>query len=306
MRIKLWIVFSILIMWAGSAYAQSALLPDDADFAAVTEALNQGDSDLAMRELDKLADSHAETADFHYFQGVLSMDELQQAGRLRMPFIARRMKRHFEEALEHEPDHEFAHFALFQWHQFAPGIIGGSKDTMQAHMQRLEELHSTLRFPARISLLDDPEAEEEVYNAWFEAAPENLNIRLGYITSRINQERFALALQQLQQTQSLLNESPEHQQLRNALEYQWARLAAESGTELDRGYALLTQLIAEQRQPAGVEQEWIDFRLAQIHAHKQEHEQAQSLLQELAGTSDKRLKSALDAFTDEQMKGCCS
>ncbi|MGX5915587.1 hypothetical protein ACR0ST_12735 [Aliidiomarina sp. Khilg15.8] len=296
----------IIALAVGSASAQDAFLPDDEAFAEVNAALNSGDSERAQQKLDELSKSHAESADYHYLQGTLKMAELQNASRLRMPFIARRMRGHFEDAVKYDPEHELAHFALFQWHQFAPGIVGGSKDTMLAHKARLEEIDSLLRFPAQISMQDDLDAEEATYKAWFAADPENLNIRLNYIVSRINQDHFELALHELQQTRTLLNDSEAHQELRNALEYQWARLSAESGTDLDNGYFLLKQLIAQQRTPEGIDDAWVQFRLAQIYAHKEEYEQAQELLAPLNETADERLKTAVTAFNDEHMKSCCS
>lgn len=286
--------------------AQDFFLPDDDAFAKVKAALQQDDTETAQQELDKLADSHAQSGDFHYLKGTLAMADLQEAGRLRMPFIARRMRGHFEDAVEYDPEHELAHFALFQWHQFAPGIVGGNKETMREHKLRLEELNSMMRFPAQISLAEELETEEAIYQQWFAADPENLEARFNYIVSRINQQHFDLALHELQNTRSLLNDSEEHQKLRNALEYQWARLAAESEMELDNGYFLLTQLVAEQRTPESIDPDWIQFRLAQIYAHKEEYEQAQELLSQLTSTADKRLKTAVKTFNEEHIKNCCS
>ncbi|RUO25916.1 hypothetical protein CWE09_04095 [Aliidiomarina minuta] len=296
----------LLALAASAVSAQDFFLPDDDAFTEVIAALKADDNDRAQQELDKLSNSHATSGDYHYIQGTLTMAELQEAGRLRMPFIARRMRGHFEEAVKYDPEHELAHFALFQWHQFAPGIIGGDKEVMQAHKARLDELDSFLRFPARISMTEDLEAEEAIYQEWFATEPENLDIRFNYIALRISQQHFELALSELQHTRTLLTDSEAHQELRNALDYQWARLAAESQTELDNGYFLLTQLIAEQRTPEGIDQDWVQFRLAQIYTHKEEYEQARELLEQLDGTSDKRLETALKTFNEEHLKNCCS
>lgn len=124
-------------------------MPDDEAFAEVIEDLSTGDIEGAEMILNALPSS-AKNANYHYLRGALAVQEMNDAGTFRMARLARRMKKHFEEALELDPHHELAHFGLLQFHRFAPGIMGGRERLFEFHQQRLIELNSFLQFPAAL------------------------------------------------------------------------------------------------------------------------------------------------------------
>ena len=274
-----------LCLLMGAAQAQQVNIGMDTIdevFSPVIEALSENDHKTADRELKKLRRSMSDSGDYHFLAGMITVLSMNDASAIRLPFLARRMRNQWNDALEKDPNHELAHLSLLQFHANAPGLVGGDSDKVAEHAARLHELNSIFRFQADIvlaTLAEDKEAEEAAWLALFEGQPENLSARFNYIAQRINDAEYAAALTQIHAVLAALDSRDEEQQkLKDRVYYQWGKLAAESGTELEHGAKYLQLLLAENRVPEGMQPGWVKYRLAQIFLHQSNHEAAAELL----------------------------
>lgn len=274
-----------LMLLIGAAQAQQVNIGMDTIddvFSPVIEALAENDHKAADRELKKLRRSMNDSGDYHFLAGMITVLSMNDASAIRLPFLARRMRNQWNEALEKDPNHQLAHLSLLQFHANAPGLVGGDSDKVGEHAARLHELNSPFRFQADITLAtlaNDKETEEAAWLALFAAQPNNLSVRFNYIAQRINNAEYAAALTQMHAVLAAIDSSDEEQQkLQAQVYYQWGKLAAESGTELESGAEYLQLLLAENRVPEGMQPGWAKYRLAQIFLHQSNHEGAAELL----------------------------
>ncbi|EGN74214.1 hypothetical protein A28LD_2355 [Idiomarina sp. A28L] len=271
----------------------------DKGFAPVVAALSENDHKAADKALKQLRRTLGNTGDYHFLEGIITVLSMNDASAIRLPFLARRMRNQWNEALEKEPNHELAHLSLLQFHANAPGIAGGDKDQAAFHAERLKQLNSPFRFQADIALAamaEDTEAEEAAWLAWFNDQPENLSIRINYIALRVNAQKYAEALSQMQYVLANTDsDNEEHQALAAQVYYQWGKLAAESGEELANGAHYLQVLLAENRVPETTPAGWAQYRLAQIYFHQDRIEEANAMKAEaqVSAENDENLREAL-------------
>ncbi|RUO23334.1 hypothetical protein CWE08_01410 [Aliidiomarina iranensis] len=298
-------LFIVLMLWFGLAVNAQARQQNfsfeqiDEKFAQVVEALGENDHKAAEQSLKELHSELGDTADYHFLEGIVTVLSMNDASALRLPFLARRMRNQWNEALEKDPNHELAHLSLLQFHANAPGIAGGDKEQATAHAQRLRELNSPLRFQADIVLAavsGDFTDEEAAWEAWFNDQPNNLDIRFNYILQRINSEHFDKALIQIQHIVENANaDNDADYELLSQVYYQWGKLAAESGKDLENGASALERILAENRVPDAVPPGWPHYRLAQIYHQQNRIEEANAMRAEatLLAKDDKNLREAL-------------
>lgn len=296
------VLIGLATAFGGTAMAQQSINFEQFDpiYQPLEEAFRNGDHKAAQRVLKGLERQHGKTADFEFLSGIVTLLQMNDAGALRLPFLARRMRNHWLQAVEYDPNHELAHFSLVQYLANAPGIVGGSLDDAIKHRDRLHELDSEHRFMADIVIAmvqEDEAAELAAWDALFASQPENAQIRVNYAAQKINQEQYERALEQLQAALTLVAASDEEadSQVLTQLQYQWGKLAAVSGHELDQGADFLADLLAEDRLPEGMSQGWVQFRLAQVEQHRQNNDRAQQLFSaaEQFASDDENLRKAL-------------
>lgn len=298
-------LIAVILLWIGIITSASAQQQSfnfdhlDESFAPVVEALSENDHKAADKALKQLRRSMGNTGDYHFLEGIITVLSMNDASMIRLPFLARRMRNQWGEALEKDPDHELAHLSLLQFHANAPGVAGGDKDQVPFHLQRLHELNSPLRFQADITvaaIAEDAAGEEAAWQAWFNDQPDNLNIRVSYISQSVNAEKYSEALTQMQYVlENVEEDNDEHQALVAQVYYQWGKLAAESGDELENGARHLQFLLDENRVPEGMQVGWAQYRLAQIYFHQERTEEANAMkaAAALSAENDDNLKEAL-------------
>lgn len=239
-------------------------------FTPVFEALGENDVREAERIHKQLGREHGKTADWHYIDGVLNIMKLQDASALRMPFLARGMRNSFQRTIETDPGHELGHMSLALFLYNAPGIVGGDKEKAREHLATLTELNSKHQYSVRVTfaMIDDVpfETEEPYWQDYLAAFPDDPEIRLQYASRRINSEHFELADEQLTWIEDYANPE-EYSDLLKRARYQMAKLAAESGTALERGRDHLQMMLDDGELPPQLTYAWAYTRMAQIYRH---------------------------------------
>ena len=88
----------------------------------------KGDLEAAFDWFEKAVDADPNTADYQYWLGMMYGARAQRAGIFGKPGKARRARKAFEKAVRLDPDHIAARTKLVEYHLYAPGILGGSKE----------------------------------------------------------------------------------------------------------------------------------------------------------------------------------
>lgn len=250
-------------------------------FHSVYDAIEAGDARAAERALNELRRSHGNTADYHFLDGQINMLRMNDASMVRIPFIARGMRRSWEKAVEIDPEHEVSVFSLAMFYAAAPGIVGGDKEKADAFYQRLVSLESDWQFPLHVTLLASNEADEQevdaAFEAWFEAKPELVSARMNYVFLKNNSDERTGVHTQLQILDQLIAEDPTRatDEERAQIDYQWGKMSAESGIALAEGRDRLIALWQEQRLPENISEGFLHARLAAIYQQLEDHENAQ-------------------------------
>ncbi|MCC5878717.1 MAG: hypothetical protein JJU03_02320 [Idiomarina sp.] len=269
------VCLTLLICATREAQAQSYLIPDNDAFAGIIEQLAKNDTDAAEGILDAVPRS-AKNADYHYLRGVVAMQSMNDAGAFRMARLARRMKGHFEDAIDSDPDHALAHFGLLQFHRLAPGVMGGRERQAEFHQQRLLELNSFLQFPAAIvtaQMEEDQAAERDIYLNWIAHSPQMFEAHYSYLTGLIGWGEYEQA--NIAMTEAFRHADEHQTQL---IQYQQVRMAALAGLTEDaaeaqqlteqqwfsEAYSTGLSLLALETRAEQLDESWLQMRLAQV------------------------------------------
>jgi len=113
---------ALILALASSLAAQSSLL--DRGRAA----LDRNDPDTAATLLEQAVDQTPQNANAHYFLGVAYGKQAEKASVFRAPSLARKTRAEFERAVQLDPNHLDARYALVQYYMEAPSFLGGGDE----------------------------------------------------------------------------------------------------------------------------------------------------------------------------------
>jgi len=107
-------------LMALALFAQSSLLDQG------RAAMARNDDDAAAALFEKAVAQNPKSAEAHYLLGSAYGSQAQKASIFGQASLAGKTRDEFEKAVELDPNHLEARFALLQYYAFAPGIMGGS------------------------------------------------------------------------------------------------------------------------------------------------------------------------------------
>ncbi len=221
----------------------------------------------AIDEYKKLIEADENIANYHYkYGGVLGMKALENKFKA-VGFIGD-IKSSFEKAAELNPKHIEARWALVELYMQLPGIFGGSKSKSLHFAEQLENLSKVDGYLAKGYIYeydDEPELAEKYYKmAINEGGSLTCFDKLTALYESKNQPEKAMA--NIEEAQKKHN--------RNALHYQIGKVAAEYNIQLHKGEQCLNIYLKNYSPEDGVPKAWAHYRLAQIHMHKNNKNEA--------------------------------
>ncbi|MFH4967040.1 hypothetical protein V8G61_02450 [Gaetbulibacter sp. M240] len=212
--------------------------------------------DEALVEYKTLIGLDVNNANYHYkYGGVLGMKALENKFKA-LSYIGD-VKSSFLKAIELDPKHIEARWALVELYMQLPGIFGGSQTKSLKYaneLLNLSKLDGYLALGYVYEYDDQPDLAEKYYKLAIEESD-----ALHSISARKQ-------IPEMYSEQSYLN--------RNALYYQIGKVAAEYNIDLDKGEACLHTYIRNYSSKDGVPRAWANYRLAQIQTHKQNKKEA--------------------------------
>tara|TARA_R110002049_G_scaffold18043_1_gene69403 strand:- start:1757 stop:2707 length:951 start_codon:yes stop_codon:yes gene_type:complete len=223
--------------------------------------------DKAITEYKKLVEADENVANYHYkYGGVLGTKAIENKFKA-IGFIGD-VKSSFEKAAELDPNHIEARWALVELYMQLPGIFGGSKSKSLHFAEELENLSKVDGYMAKGYVYeydDEPELAEKYYKmAINEGGSLTCFDKLTTFYESKNQPEKAIA--NIEEAQKKHN--------RNALHYQIGKVAAEYNIQLQKGEQCLNTYLKNYSPEDGVPKAWAHYRLAQIHMHKNNKNEA--------------------------------
>ncbi|WGK63590.1 tetratricopeptide repeat protein [Croceiramulus getboli] len=215
--------------------------------------------DDAIAIYGQLVDADQDQANYHFkLGGSLGMKALS-ISRIRALSYIGDIKEHFTRAVELDPKHIEARWALVEFYIQLPGIVGGSERKALEYADQLETISKVDGFLAKgyvAEYMDRPEDAERYYKK---------AIAVG--GSEHTYEKLAAHYEKQQQPDKAISTTQESLQKhqRNHLNYQIGKIAAQYNLKNELGIDCLERYIANHSVRDGVPLDWAYYRLAQIY-----------------------------------------
>ncbi|NER15142.1 hypothetical protein GWK08_16930 [Leptobacterium flavescens] len=220
--------------------------------------------DDAIVYYEKLKVARPGVANYHYkYGGALGMKALGVSKFKALMYIGD-IKKSFIKAIELEPDHIDAHWALIEYYVQIPGIVGGSKRKAiecANHLQKISAVDGFLAKGYIYEYKDDPELAEVNYK---------MAIKVGGSLNCFQKLTDLYENKTKEPEKAIANiEAAQKKHERNALHYQIGKVCADYNIQLDKGIYCLKEYIDNYTVADGVPVEWAYLRLAQIYRLKE-------------------------------------
>ena len=223
--------------------------------------------DEALLEYKKLIKADTSNADYHYkYGGVLGMKALKNKFRA-IGFIGD-VKSAFLKAAKLDSNHIEARWALVELYMQLPGIFGGSKNKSLEYAEELENLSKVDGYLAK-GYVYEYDNELELAETYYKKA-----IKEGGSLTCFDKltKLYESNNEPLKAIETIEKAHKKH--YRNALHYQIGEIAAEYNIELQKGEQCLKTYIKNYSVQDGVPKAWAHYRLAQIHRHQNNKNEA--------------------------------
>jgi tetratricopeptide (TPR) repeat protein len=198
------------------------------------------DGDEALRQFERAVQLEDGNADYHTWLATTIGDAAQRASPIRQPFMARRVKKEFERAVELDPNQLDARFRLVGFYAFAPGIMGGSMDKARQQAAEIAKLNPMRGAMARgiVALYEKkPAAQEAACREAIALGPDSLVAYVALVDALVPSGKAAEAFATLD---DYMKRHPDDRWIL----YHTGRVAGATGQQLDRGERALTQFLA--------------------------------------------------------------
>jgi tetratricopeptide (TPR) repeat protein len=193
----------------------------------------------AARWLEKAVKLDEMNPLYHAWLGRVYAQQAQRASPVRQPFLARKMKAHWDRAVQLDPEDLDVRQDLIEYYVRAPGFMGGS---VAKAKEQAEEIRQRDRYRGHLAAgrlaesQKDPQGAEREFREAVGAFPDSVGARyaLGFFLQRTEQYESAFTT-----FEEILAEKPAEA---NAL-YQIGRTGALSGQRLERAEQALMQYL---------------------------------------------------------------
>jgi len=198
---------------------------------------------------------------YHLFLGNALGEEAQNASKLRQPFLARRVKKEFERAVELDGKSIDAREGLVGFYSQAPGFMGGDMDKAKAQaieIGKMDKMRGHLQMGRLLLRTKDSTGAEKEYKAIITDYPDSsagyFQMGAYYRGAGRYDESFAMY-------EHVLKAHPNE----IAAHLTWAGTAAVSGKNLERGEREAKYYIANAKDPGNVNLSNAHWRLGMIY-----------------------------------------
>jgi tetratricopeptide (TPR) repeat protein len=136
----------------------------------------QDNSKDAVGWFEKAVDANDKSSAHHLWLANALGDQAEHASKIKLPFLARRIKGEFDKAVQLDPTSIDARHGLIQYYSQAPGVVGGSMDKAREQAREILKLNAWRGHYELAQLLErdkDVAGAEKEYLAALAAAPDS-------------------------------------------------------------------------------------------------------------------------------------
>jgi len=126
---------------ASSQHLAAQTGPGARDYEAGRNYLRANQPDRAERSFERAIEREPRNGTYHLWLGNAVGQQAATANVVRQPFLARRVKSAFEQAVRYDPELLDAREGLIQFHLLAPGVMGGDKAEAQRQQREIARRH---------------------------------------------------------------------------------------------------------------------------------------------------------------------
>ncbi|OIQ21942.1 tetratricopeptide repeat protein [Lacinutrix sp. MedPE-SW] len=218
--------------------------------------------DDAITYYKQLVVQKPNVANYHYkYGGALGMKALT-VSKISALMIIGDIKTSFLKAVELDPKHIDAHWALVELYMQLPGVVGGSKNKSLKYADALQNLSKVDGYLAK-GYIYEYDNEPELAEKFYKKAIQTGGSVTCYdkLTKLYEKEgKTNLAISNL--------EAANLKHKRNAMHYQIGKVCADYNVQLEKGEFCLKIYLENYSAKDGVPKAWAYYRLAQIYKHK--------------------------------------
>lgn len=251
-------------------------------------AFDEKNWDDAEEFLEEAIEADGKVADFHLWLGHTLGNMIGDANMLRKTMIAPKLRDAYARAVELKPDLVDAHWGLMMFCMEAPSVMGGGLDKAKAEAQAIAKYNEADGHRAMGAIYNKeqkfPDAEKEFTLAW-KANPKYTGPLLNFYANR---KEYVKAMEFID---PLLKSEPENY----SLIYQFGKLSALSGQQLDRGQEYLNKYLSYTPKTNEPSHAGAQMRLGQIYEKKGNKAEAKKRY-ELALKTDATLNEAKEGL----------
>ncbi len=279
-----------------------------AQFGLAKIAYLQQDFDQAEDYMENLLENSVNDPEYFYLAARIAGKQALSASIFTKIGYAKDTKSYFNKALEIDKNHQPSLIGLIGFHQQAPVIAGGDKDSIPTLIDRLESVDKRAAFSIRAPILFKNNKIDEVKRLYREALAAPSKVKTGdfkfdFAMLLSNQGFYSDALAEL--LSITLNDQETPPSYAKMRLYQIGKLAAESESDLAQGLEHMKQYLAIPLNERSISDEWVNFRLAQLSylldSSPQNMQQIETIL---ASTKDDLLRKKINSFKQQrQTKG---
>lgn len=262
-----------------------------AAFLAGQVRLSLGETDQAVRELERATKLDAESPLYHLWLGRAYSVQLGQAGALRQRGIATRMRDAFALAVQLDPQNIDARMHLIEFHVRAPALVGGDRATALRLAQEVTRIQPYIGHSAQAhayTALHDTAGIERVLISAHAMYPDSAWPRLSLATLYQDVGRT-------EESYELLAPVTAGPHRINGAVYLVGRLGAVSGRDLDRSERALREYLTFTPGPGEPPHAAAHTRLGDIFRHRGDDDGARREYQ-TALRLDPKFQPALEAL----------
>ena len=224
----------------------------------------------AAESFERASELDPRSAPAQYYLGAAYGRQAMRASKLKQPFLAKKVQRAFERAVEIDPEYLDARLGLLDFYRMAPGFMGGGMDKARgqaAEIRKRDPLRGAYAF-ASIALAEKrPDLAAKEYELAIASAPDSVGPYLALADLRGQQGRWDDAWPLLERYRARRPNDPR-------LPYFVGRFAASSGQRLDEGEAGLRSYLRQAPAPDAPSHAATHWRLGQLREHRKDVEGA--------------------------------
>lgn len=258
------------------AKAESVLLNHIKNHPSDLEAIELiGEAYFYQKKWDKAIDSYESlleykpnNANYLFKYGGVTAMKAKYGNKLQALGLIGDAKEALQKSAELDPNHIDVRWALVEFYMQLPGILGGSKSKSLNYAKELEGISKVDGYLAKGYIYEydnEPELAEKYYKmAIKEGGSLTCFQKLTDLYEHTDEPYKAIAnIEEAQKNHD-----------RNALHYQIGKIAASYNIQLDKGERCLKTYLENHTLKDGVPKAWANYRLAQIHIHQKNKNEA--------------------------------